>query len=70
MGAAAEAFLASVRACPPQKGFERVSLPGELEREGAARRRRDGIAVDEKIWDGIAQAARKVGIDLGGLSAA
>jgi LDH2 family malate/lactate/ureidoglycolate dehydrogenase len=69
-GADAEAFLARVRACPPQKGFERVDLPGEMERERAARRRRDGIVVDDKIWDGIAQAARKVGIDLGGLSAA
>jgi LDH2 family malate/lactate/ureidoglycolate dehydrogenase len=63
-GADAEAFLARVRACPPQEGFERVSLPGELERERAAQRRQDGIVIDEMIWDGIAQAARKVGIDL------
>jgi LDH2 family malate/lactate/ureidoglycolate dehydrogenase len=53
-----------VRACPPQEGFERVNLPGELERERAAQRRQDGIVIDEMIWDGIAQAARKVGIDL------
>ena len=69
-GADAEAFLARVRACPPQKGFERVSLPGELERDQAARRRRDGIAVDDKIWEGIVAAARKVGIDASDLSAA
>lgn len=66
----AEDFLASVRACPPQKGFERVSLPGELERERAARRRREGIVIDDKIWAGIAEAARKVGIDPDGPSAA
>ena len=69
-GADAEAFLARVRACPPQEGFERVDLPGEMERQHAAQRRRGGIAVDEKIWDGIAQAACKVGINLGGLPAA
>jgi LDH2 family malate/lactate/ureidoglycolate dehydrogenase len=69
-GADAEAFLARVRACPPREGFERVSLPGELERERAAQRRQDGIVIDEKIWDGIAEAARKVGIELSGLSAA
>jgi hypothetical protein len=62
-GADAEAFLARVRACPPQKGFERVNLPGELERERAAQRRQDGIVIDETIWDGIAEAAGKVGID-------
>ena len=66
----AEAFLASVRACPPQAGLERVSLPGELERDRAARRRRDGIVIDDRIWDGIAEAARKVGIEPGGASAA
>ena len=59
----ARAFLARVRACPPQKGFERVSLPGELERDEATRRRRDGIAVDDLIWHGIAEAASRVGID-------
>ena len=69
-GATAEAFLARVRACPPQAGFERVELPGELEREWAVQSRRKGIVIDDKIWDGIAQAAQKVGIDLGGLSAA
>ena len=62
-GADAEAFLARVRACPPQEGFERVNLPGELERERAAQRRQDGIVIDETIWDGIAEAAGKVGID-------
>lgn len=66
----AEAFLAGVRDCPPQEGFERVSLPGELERERAARRHRDGIVIDDKIWAGIAEAARKVGIDPDGPSAA
>ncbi len=67
-GADAEAFLARVRACPPQDGFERVSLPGELERDEATRRRRDGIAVDDQIWQGIAEAARKVGIDVSAIS--
>ena len=66
----AEAFLARVRDCPPQEGFERVSLPGELERERAARRRQAGIVVDDKIWGGIAEAARKVGIEPDGPSAA
>ena len=69
-GADAEAFLAGVRDCPPQEGFERVSLPGELERERASGRRQDGIVIDDKIWAGIAEAARKVGIDPDGPSAA
>ena len=63
-GATAEAFLASVRACPPQEGFERVDLPGELERSRAAQRRQDGLVIDDAIWDGIVQAARKVGIEV------
>jgi len=66
----AEAFLAGVRDCPPLDGFERVILPGELERERAARGRREGIVVDDRIWAGIAEAARTVGIEPDGPSAA
>ena len=68
-GSAAEAFLAEVRGCPPQEGFERVAVPGELERDRAARRRREGIAINAEIWTRLTEAARKVGIEPGDLSA-
>ena len=47
--AAAEEVLADLRNCPPAPGFEKVEIPGELERE--QRRRSNGvIAVPEQTW--------------------
>lgn len=47
--AAAEEVLADLRNCPPAEGFERVEIPGEMERE--RRQACNGvIAVPEATW--------------------
>ena len=47
--AAAEDVLSDLRNCPPAPGFDRVEIPGELERE--RRRLSNGIiAVPEETW--------------------
>ncbi|MEO1504646.1 MAG: Ldh family oxidoreductase [Pseudomonadota bacterium] len=47
--AAAEDLLADLRNCPPARGFDRVEIPGERERE--QRRRSNGvIAVPTETW--------------------
>lgn len=47
----------------PAKGFDRVRLPGEPEREAMAERRRDGIPIDDGSWGEISAAAKKAGLD-------
>ncbi len=55
-----KAFLASLRKSPVAPGFDKVRIAGEPERETAARRRRDGVAVDATTWAEIRAAAAKL----------
>jgi LDH2 family malate/lactate/ureidoglycolate dehydrogenase len=61
--AAAEAYLARVKACPPAEGFSEVHLPGEIERVTEAERRRDGIPLGDDVWAEILAAGRGVGVE-------
>ena len=47
----------------PARGFDRVRVPGEPEQESLARRRVEGIPIDERSWRGIVKAAGKAGLD-------
>ena len=55
-------FVAWVKASPPAVPGQPVLMPGEIERSTRARRRVEGIAVDDKTWADILDAARSVGI--------
>lgn len=46
----------------PAKGFDKVRLPGEPERESMATRLAEGIPVDDQSWSAICDAARKAGL--------
>jgi LDH2 family malate/lactate/ureidoglycolate dehydrogenase len=65
----AEEFLADAAelcdravAIPPAAGFGEVLLPGDPEHRTAARRRAEGIPVDDTTWGQLAEAARSLGI--------
>ena len=62
-GSEMKSFLDWVKASPPQPGFDRVRLAGEPERETRARRRAEGIPVDETTWSEILKAAERLKVD-------
>jgi uncharacterized oxidoreductase len=66
--AEAEAMLDYIRGTAPAEGFDRVRLPGDPERESAARRAADGIPIDDATWAQLREAALSVGLDEATLS--
>ena len=46
----------------PAKGFDRVRVPGDPERESMTQRLADGIPVDDNTWDGVVKAATAAGM--------
>ncbi|MDE2006729.1 MAG: malate/lactate/ureidoglycolate dehydrogenase, partial [Rhodospirillales bacterium] len=60
--AAVEATKAHLRSARVAPGFSEILLPGEPERRAAATRRAEGIAVDERSWAQIREAAASLGI--------
>ena len=54
---------AAIRSLPRAAGVDAIYLPGEIERETAARRRRDGIPLPFKTWNVLRQVAQDVGIE-------
>ncbi|HLU49042.1 MAG TPA: Ldh family oxidoreductase, partial [Planctomycetota bacterium] len=59
-----EAYVEYVRSATPREGVARILLPGEPEEEVAARRREEGIDVDEGTWAQIARVASEEGVPL------
>jgi uncharacterized oxidoreductase len=55
-------FVAWVKASPPAVPGQPVLMPGEVERSTRVRRALEGIAVDDKTWSDILDAAKSVGI--------
>jgi uncharacterized oxidoreductase len=66
--AEAEAMLDYIHAAAPAEDVERVLIPGDPERESAARRSADGIPIDDGTWRQIREAAFSVGLDEAHLS--
>jgi LDH2 family malate/lactate/ureidoglycolate dehydrogenase len=60
MRAAAEDLLSDIRACPPAPGFDRVEVPGEREREHAARSQ-EVIQVPRATWEQICELTATLG---------
>ena len=63
--AMADEMAARVRAVPPIESFERVLMPGDPEVETRENRRREGIPIEDDIWETVVEAGRLVGVDLG-----
>jgi uncharacterized oxidoreductase len=61
----ARAFVDWLRQSPPARGFDRVRIAGEPEREARARREREGIAVDAATWQEILSAGGKLKLPAG-----
>ena len=62
-GGTADDMGRRVRAIPPAPGFDEVLVPGDLEERARQTRRRDGIPIEDDIWETIVQAAASVGIE-------
>jgi LDH2 family malate/lactate/ureidoglycolate dehydrogenase len=57
-----ERTMADIRALSPADGFERITLPGELEVERALRWARDGIPLHRDHLRELAEVADKLKI--------
>ncbi len=53
----------AIKSLPRAEGIDAIYLPGEIERETAAKRRRDGIPLPSKTWKVLRQIARDVGVE-------
>jgi uncharacterized oxidoreductase len=56
------AMVDYIHSTTPARGFDKVRVPGEPEREQLAARLRNGIDIDENSWSGIVDAARHAGL--------
>ena len=52
-----------VRAVPPAPGFKEVLVPGDPEVRTRASRTRDGIPIEDDVWQSIVETAASLGID-------
>ena len=57
-----EALIAAVRNSPPADGFTEVLVPGDPEVREMERRMANGIPVEEKTWDRLADVAKRYGV--------
>ena len=57
-------LAAALKSLPRAEGVDAIYLPGEVERNTAAERRRDGIPLPEKTWNALLETASKVDLDL------
>jgi len=60
---AADEMGQRTRTSPPAPGFDEVLAPGDLEERARQIRRRDGIPIEDDIWESIGAAAVAVGIE-------
>jgi uncharacterized oxidoreductase len=67
----ADAFAADVQAmvqytksCKAMEGSSGVLIPGELEFATAANRRRDGVPIDDAIWDTLQKTAASLAVNI------
>jgi LDH2 family malate/lactate/ureidoglycolate dehydrogenase len=54
-----------VKSSPPADGFKEVLLPGEPEFRTLEIRQREGIPIDDSIWEQILNCSRAVGVRWG-----
>ncbi len=56
------AMVDYIHSTTPARGFDKVRVPGDPERESLAARNRQGIDIDDNSWSGILDAARHAGL--------
>lgn len=56
-------LVAEIKANPVRPGFKEVVLPGEFEYRSMAKRKKEGIPVDDKSWDALLQRCDAIGVD-------
>ena len=56
-------LAAAIKSLPTAEGVEAIRLPGEIEREIAAGRRREGIPLPEKTWNALLETAVAADVD-------
>lgn len=57
-----DAMVDYLHSTTPAKGFDKVRVPGEPERESMALREADGIPIDDATWTGVLKAAEAAGL--------
>jgi uncharacterized oxidoreductase len=57
-----DAYVAWVKASPPQEGVGEVMAPGDPERKSRAERGASGVPIDERSWEELVAAAAMVGL--------
>jgi uncharacterized oxidoreductase len=55
-------LIAHMKSCPPAPGYEEVFVPGEMEYRTAQVRRREGIRVEDDVWNGIEALGDRLGV--------
>jgi LDH2 family malate/lactate/ureidoglycolate dehydrogenase len=53
----------SVKSSPAAKGFQEVLYPGEIEWLTEQRRRKEGIFIEDKTWEGIESLVKEYGLE-------
>jgi LDH2 family malate/lactate/ureidoglycolate dehydrogenase len=62
--AAVEQVTGAVRSSAPAEGFDRARVPGDRAYEERAARLRDGVEIDDPVWEKVAAIAHRAGLDL------
>ena len=56
------AMVDYIHSTTPARGFDKVRVPGDPERESLAQRTHSGIEIDANSWAGIVDSARRIGL--------
>lgn len=57
-------LIAFIRGCPLVEGVERITLPGDPERESSAAHLREGLLFDEPNWSQLTALAERLGVEI------
>ena len=61
---AADETARRIRQVPPAPGFDKVLMPGDPEVEARRQRSKDGIPLDDDVWQSIVDAGKLVGVEV------
>ena len=62
--ASAQHLIAWIKSSPPAPGFAEVLIPGEPEYRTTQQRQREGIKVEDGLWEALSKTAEQVGASL------
>ncbi len=61
---AADAHLLEVKSSPLAPGFSEIRIPGERSFQEKARRLREGVPIERKVWEDVSALADKLGVSM------